>query len=79
MTLANVTVLAAFVVIATQIPPRDPAPRRPSVCTEQYAPVCGRHDGRTATYPNACFARAAGATVVADGPCADAPVRRPST
>ena len=39
------------------------------VCTEQYAPVCGRIGQKTKTYSNACFARGAGATVIAQGPC----------
>jgi hypothetical protein len=46
-------------------------PRRPTVCTEQYAPVCGRLNDVLKTYPNACYARAAGAEVVAQGPCGD--------
>ena len=45
--------------------------RRPTVCTEQYAPVCGRLNNVMKTYPNACYARAAGAEVVAQGPCGD--------
>jgi hypothetical protein len=43
--------------------------RRPTVCTEQYLPVCGRINTVVKTYSNACFARAAGATVIAQGPC----------
>ena len=39
------------------------------VCTEQYAPVCGRIGSVTKTYSNTCFARADGATVIAQGPC----------
>jgi hypothetical protein len=42
---------------------------RTMVCTQQYAPVCGRLNGLTTTYPNRCFARLAGAEVIADGPC----------
>ena len=42
---------------------------RPTVCTEQYLPVCGRIGRITKTYSNACFARAAGAEVIAQGPC----------
>jgi hypothetical protein len=43
--------------------------RRPTVCTEQYAPVCGEKNGVTKTYSNACFAAAEGAKVIARGPC----------
>ncbi|MFB9264099.1 hypothetical protein ACFFWD_13100 [Bradyrhizobium erythrophlei] len=46
-----------------------PAPHRPTVCTEQYAPVCGRIGTVTKTFSNACFARAVGAKIIADGPC----------
>jgi hypothetical protein len=42
---------------------------RTTVCTEQYLPVCGRISGTLRTYSNACFARAAGAEVIASGPC----------
>ena len=42
---------------------------RPSVCTQQYAPVCGEINGVTKTYSNACFAAADGAKVIAEGPC----------
>lgn len=40
------------------------------VCTQEYAPVCARLGGNTTTYSNQCFARAAGAEVIAQGPCA---------
>ena len=50
--------------------PRDD--HRAMVCTQQYAPVCGRLNGSTTTYPNRCFARLAGAEVIADGPCGHA-------
>ena len=43
--------------------------RRPAVCTQQYAPVCGEINGVAMTYSNACFAAADGAKVVAQGPC----------
>ena len=43
--------------------------RRPSVCTQQYAPVCGELNGVSKTYSNACFAAADGAKVIAQGPC----------
>ncbi len=38
-------------------------------CTEDYAPVCGVKDGTSKTYPNACHARADGASVSAEGEC----------
>jgi hypothetical protein len=47
-----------------------PELRRPTVCTEQYAPVCGRIGNFRKTFSNACFARAAGAGVITEGPCA---------
>lgn len=39
---------------------------KPEACTEIYRPVCGC-DRRT--YPNACYAAAAGVNVAYDGPC----------
>lgn len=46
----------------------------PSLCTEQYEPVCGC-DGRT--YANPCFAQRSGMSVASKGPCeADAPQRK---
>jgi hypothetical protein len=47
----------------------NPQQQRPTVCTQQYAPVCGEIKGVTKTYSNACFAAAAGAKVIAQGPC----------
>jgi hypothetical protein len=47
------------------------------VCTEQYLPVCGRVGGTHRTYSNACFARAAGAEIVAPGPCGPSGPREP--
>lgn len=46
-----------------------PEARRPTVCTEQYAPVCGRIGNLAKTYSNSCFARAAGAAAITEGPC----------
>jgi Kazal-type serine protease inhibitor domain len=48
---------------------KDNMQRRPTVCTEQYLPVCGKINNVTKTYSNVCFARAAGAKVIAQGPC----------
>jgi hypothetical protein len=42
---------------------------RTTFCSEQYLPVCGRIGGADRTYSNACFARAAGADIIAQGPC----------
>ncbi len=53
----------------TELTQSLPGPRRPTVCIEQYAPVCGRIGNVTRTFSNACFAHAAGAEVVAQGPC----------
>ena len=47
----------------------DTSQRRPEVCTEQYLPVCGEKNGVAKTYPNACFAAADGAKVIATEPC----------
>jgi hypothetical protein len=68
-----------FVVAGTvtaQIEPKDFSARRPTVCTEQYAPVCGRIHGVLKTYSNQCYARADGADVITQGPCAS-PVVQP--
>lgn len=46
-----------------------PPPRRPEICTQQFAPVCGALNGARKTYPNSCFAATAGARVVTDGAC----------
>jgi Kazal-type serine protease inhibitor-like protein len=60
-------------IVMTQLAPTDPGARRPTVCTEQYAPVCGRLSNVVKTYSNQCFARAAGAEVIAQGPCTGPP------
>ena len=49
--------------------PVQPIIPRQTVCTQQYDPVCGRIGGSDQTYSNACFARAAGAEIIASGPC----------
>jgi hypothetical protein len=56
-------------IVMTQFAPTDSDARRPTVCTEQYAPVCGRLNNVIMTYSNQCYARAAGADVIAHGPC----------
>ncbi len=51
--------------VTAQLAPKEDGARRPTVCTEQYAPVCGRINGVLKTYSNQCFARADGADVIA--------------
>lgn len=62
--------------MTAQLEPRDIGKRRPTVCTEQYQPVCGRINGVLKTYSNQCYARADGADIMAQGPCAG-PVVQP--
>ncbi len=73
MTLARAALTAALLVAAvpaaSQRASNDQDTRRPAVCTEQYLPVCGRLNNVVKTYPNQCYARAAGAEVIAQGPC----------
>jgi hypothetical protein len=52
-----------------QLSAKEDSTRRPTVCTEQYAPVCGRINRVLKTYSNQSFARAEGANVIAQGPC----------
>jgi hypothetical protein len=56
--------------VTAQLSPKQDGARRPTVCTEQYAPVCGRINRVLRTYSNQCFARAGGADGIAQGPCA---------
>ena len=56
-------------IVPAQVVMPHPNVRRPTVCTEQYLPVCARFGGILKTHSNQCFARAAGAKVIADGPC----------
>jgi hypothetical protein len=65
---ARASYLASGAVTA-QLSPKEDGARRPTVCTEQYAPACGRINGVLRTYSNQCFARADGADVIAEGPC----------
>ncbi len=55
--------------VTAQLEPKDFSTRRPTVCTEQYAPVCGRINVVLKTYSNQCYARADGADVIAQGSC----------
>ncbi len=75
MTLTRVGLIAACFVISVpamaQRASGDEDKPHPSVCTEQYLPVCGRLNTVVRTYPNQCYARAAGAEVIAQGPCSD--------
>jgi len=61
--------LSPIGIVKPQPAPAEPDTRRPTVCTEQYAPVCGRLNNVVKTYPNQCYARAAGAEIIAQGPC----------
>jgi hypothetical protein len=63
-------------IMTAQLEPRDISKRRPTVCTEQYQPVCGRINGVLKTYSNQCYARADGADIMAQGSCAG-PVVQP--
>jgi len=46
-----------------------PAGGTAAICTQEYAPVCGRLNGAAVTYTNACRAHADGASVIAQGAC----------
>ena len=65
---------AVFPAFAQPSPADAPVTPAPTFCTEQYAPVCGVIGKDSKTYSNACFAKAAGAKVTADGECKAAPV-----
>ncbi len=67
--LAFAAILAIVALADARAEDRPTDKRRPDVCTEQYAPVCGQKGSVRKTYSNACFAAADGATVAADGPC----------
>ena len=63
--------------MTAQLEPKDFGKPRPTVCTEQYEPVCGRIDGVRKTYSNRCYARADGASIAPKQPCnARAPSRK---
>jgi Kazal-type serine protease inhibitor domain len=77
MTVVRVAPWAALAILASALPaaaaqpdPQDTNKRRPTVCTEQYEPVCGRIKDVRKTYSNRCYARADGADIVAQGRCA---------
>ena len=55
--------------VTAQVVTPHPDDARPTVCTEQYDPVCARAGDVVKTYSNVCFARVAGATDIAQGPC----------
>jgi Kazal-type serine protease inhibitor domain len=57
-------------IMTAQLEQTDLRKPRPTVCTEQYEPVCGRINGVRKTYSNRCYARADGASIVAQGRCA---------
>lgn len=51
-------------------PERPDRPERPgSICTREYAPVCGQRGRQTQTFPNACEAGNAGFRVISGGAC----------
>lgn len=67
----SATMLAACVVVDEEPGYRPPPPRpdRPSICTREYAPVCGRQGRDMRTFGNACEARAADYRIVSQGEC----------
>lgn len=50
----------------TYVPPTNPTPTQPTMCTAIYQPVCGTNGQ---TYSNSCVARNAGVTNYTDGAC----------
>ena len=63
-------ILAGLVVSATAAEPENGKFwRRPTICTQQYAPVCGTKNGVMKVYSIRCFAAAEGAKVIATGTC----------
>jgi hypothetical protein len=80
MTIACLAIVAMFAASPSPSPTTPAQPPRSTsvVCTEQYAPVCGRVGNVTRTFPNPCYARAAGAEIVAPGPCGEVPARPPA-
>ena len=69
LTIALVSGSVAGMMAAASEPDNRNFQRRPTVCTQQYAPVCGKINGVTKTYSNSCFAAADGAKIIAQGPC----------
>lgn len=69
------TVLAGCVVVEegpsgpVMRPPPGPPPSQGSICTREYAPVCGESRGERQTFGNACVARSEGFRVVHPGEC----------
>lgn len=50
-------------------PDRPAEPSVPSMCTQQYEPVCGRRGDSIQSFGNACEARSAGYQVIGRGRC----------
>jgi hypothetical protein len=65
---------AALAILAVVMPQKASAQ---TICTQQFDPVCAVKRGVQRTYSNACFARADGARIIANGPCARMPSPRP--
>jgi Kazal-type serine protease inhibitor domain len=47
----------------------DPEPMGPVVCTQEYAPVCGRLSDIVRTFSNRCMAEGSGFRVIGNGVC----------
>ncbi len=70
--LAGITVFLSACVAVEEGPGpiyRPPVGDGPSVCTREYAPVCGERGRDRQTFGNSCIARSEGFRVVGNGPC----------